>query len=314
MYYIGVDFGGTKIAVGLVNENGDIICKESIPTLRERPYQEIFKDMAVLTLKVIERQGADKRDIKSIGIGCPGATDNKEGTLVYATNLYLYNVPMRDEIHKYIDLPVILDNDANCAALAESVAGAAKGVKNSVTITLGTGVGSGVVIDGKIYSGFNYVASEMGHMVIIAGGEECACGRRGCWETYASATALINQTKKAMLKNPDSLIYKLIDGDLTKIDAKVAFDAAKQGDRTGKSVVAEYIGYIAEGLVNVVNIFQPEVLVIGGGVCKEGDYLLTPLRKYVKEYSYCKGVAKTDIRIAQMGNDAGIVGAAMLGK
>ncbi len=315
MYYIGIDLGGTNIAVGLTDEKGAVLCKENIPTGRERPYQEIIKDMAQLSIKVMKDACIERDQVKTIGIGSPGTPDNTKGILVYANNLKSFvNVPLRAEIQKYIDLPVILDNDANCAALAESIAGAAKDVKNSVTITLGTGVGSGLVINGKVYSGFNNSAPEMGHMVIVSGGEQCTCGRRGCWEAYASATALIEQTKRAALNKPDSLINKLINGDMDRIDAKTAFDAARQGDITGEKVVNQYIKYIAEGLINVINIFAPEVIVIGGGVSKEGEYLLKPLRKMIAKDVYFKGEPGTKLHIAQMGNDAGIVGAAMLGK
>lgn len=315
MYYIGVDLGGTNIAVGLVNEEGKIIHKDSVPTLREREYPEILKDMAMLILKVIKDAGLEVKDIKSIGIGSPGTPNCEEGILVYTNNLKFRNVPMRTEIQKYINLPVYLDNDANVAGIAESVAGAAKGAKHSVTITLGTGVGGGVVIDGKAYSGFNNAGAELGHMVIVVDGEQCTCGRKGCWEAYASATSLIRQTKVAAENNPDSLINKLINGDFSKIDAKTAFDAAKQGDETGKKVVDQYIKYIAEGLANIINIFSPEIVAIGGGVCKEGEYLLKPLRQLISERVYSvEDLPQTEIKVARMGNDAGIIGAAMLGK
>lgn len=315
MYYVGIDLGGTNIAIGLVDEDGKIIHKDSVPTHKERSYQEILKDMAMLALKVIKDAGIEINEVKNIGVGSPGTPDCKNGILVYNNNLNFRNVPLRNELQKYIDLPVYLDNDANCAALAESVAGAAKGAQSSVTITLGTGIGGGVVIDGKIFSGFNYAGAELGHTVIMVDGEQCSCGRKGCWETYASASALIRQTKKAITENPDCLINKLVDGDLSKVDAKVAFDAAKQGDETGKKVVDQYIKYIAEGLINVINTFMPEILVIGGGVCKEGEYLLQPLREFIKEGVYGReDIPQTVLKTAQMGNDAGIVGAAMLGR
>jgi glucokinase len=314
MYYIGIDLGGTKIAAGLVDEKGVLIHKDSIPTKREREYGEIIKDMAMLSLKVIKDSGYDIKDIKSIGIGSPGTPNSKDGILVYNCNLGFRNVPVRTEMQKYIDLPVYLENDANCAALAESVAGAAKDVDDSITITLGTGIGGGIILNRKIFSGFNNAASEIGHTVIISDGEQCNCGRKGCWEAYASATALIRQTRDAAKKNPESKINSLIDNDLSNIDAKTAFDAAKLGDETGKKVVGQYIKYIAEGLTNAINTFSPEVVVVGGGVCKEGEYLLKPLREKVDNDIYCKEVAKTQIRVAEMGNDAGIIGAAMLGK
>jgi len=314
MYYIGIDLGGTNIAVGVVDENGKIIAKDSVPTKKEREYPEIVKDMAMLSLKVVKDAGLDLKDIKSIGIGSPGTPDEKNGVLVYANNLRFFNVPLRSEMQKYIDKPVYIGNDANVAALAESIAGAAKGVQHSVTVTLGTGVGGGVVINGKVYSGFNFAAAELGHMTIVMDGEQCTCGNKGCWEAYASASALIRQTQLAAKAHPESLVYKLVDGDLTKIDAKTAFDAARQGDKIGEELVNQYIKYIAVGLGNIVNIFMPEVIVIGGGVCKEGEYLLAPLRKMVREMAYTGDIPLPEIKVAQMGNDAGIVGAAMLGR
>jgi len=314
MYYIGIDLGGTNIAAGVVDENGKIIYKESTPTNRGRSYKEIIKDMSMLTLKVIKTASVSLSDIKSIGIGSPGTPNSKEGVLIYSNNLMFENVPMRVEMQKHIDLPVFLDNDANCAALAESVCGAAKDVQDSVTITLGTGVGAGIVIGGKVFSGFNNAASELGHTVIVSGGEKCTCGRKGCWEAYASATAIIRQTKRAAQENPESIINKLINGDLSKIDAKTAFDAARQNDKVGEKVVSQYIFYIAEGLINIINAIEPEMIAIGGGVSKEGEYLLKPLREFINEGTYCTQVAQTQIKVAQMGNDAGIIGAAMLGR
>lgn len=312
MLFLGIDLGGTHIAVGIVKEDGEIILKESVPTYRERPYQEILKDMAMLSLKLMKDTGLEVKDISGIGVGSPGTPDKKRGLIVYSNNLAFKNVPVSAELQKYIQLPVYLDNDANCAALAESVAGAAKDVEHSVTITIGTGIGSGVVINRKVYSGFNYAAPEMGHSVIIHEGELCTCGRRGCWEAYAAATALIRQTQIAARNHPESLINKYVDGDLNKVNGKTAFDVAKQGDAVAQKVVEQYIHYLAEGLTNVVNIFEPEVLVIGGGVCNQGEYLLEPVRRIVREGVYSKEVPQTQIKVAQMGNDAGIIGAAML--
>jgi len=314
MYSVGIDLGGTNIAAGLVDMDGKILYKESVPTNAQRPYTEIIKDMAEVAYSVIKGAGVKIDEVEKIGIGSPGTPNCEEGILVFSGNLNFRNVPIRAEMQKYINLPVYLDNDANCAALAESVAGSAKGVKHSVTITLGTGIGGGIIIDGKIYSGFNYAGAEIGHMVIYCDGVQCTCGRKGCWETYASATALIRQTIKAAQENPNSIINKLVEGDLSKINAKTAFDAAKQGDEVGNRVVQQYIKYIAEGLINVINIFMPEVVVIGGGVCKEGEYLLKPLREMVYAGVFSREeIPQTQIKTALMGNDAGIIGAAMLG-
>lgn len=315
MYFIGVDLGGTNIKVGLVDAEGRIIRKDSVPTFREREYPEIIKDTAVLIEKVVKDAGLALDDIESIGFASPGIADAKNGVLVYANNLKFFNVPIRKELKKYINKPIYLENDANAAGLAECVVGAAKGVANSITVTLGTGVGSGIVIDGKVYSGFNNAGAELGHMVIAMDGEQCSCGRKGCFEAYGSATALIGQAKKAAVENPDSKLNSIVNGNLEQIEAKTAFDAAHLGDEVALKVIDKYITYLAEGLANIINIFQPEVLCIGGGVCMQGEYLLAPLRKKVFERAYgLDSVPKCDIRLAQMGNDAGIIGAAMLGK
>jgi len=313
MYYIGVDLGGTNIATGIVTEEGKLIKKKSIPTLRHRNYQEILKDMGELCLTIIKEEGISLNEVASVGVGSPGTPDPENGILVYANNLKFKDVPIRTELQKYINVPVYLENDANCAALGEAVAGAAKGYKNSVTVTLGTGVGGGIILDGKIFSGSFYGGGEIGHHVIVADGEPCTCGRKGCWETYASATALIREARIAVIRNPESGLAKLVGGDINLINAKVPFDAAQSGDPVGQELIDNYIKYLGMGIANVINIIQPEIVVIGGGVCAQGDNLLNPLKEIVKKNVY-QGTLKTELRIAELGNDAGIIGAAMLGK
>ncbi|MFA6308819.1 MAG: ROK family protein [Clostridia bacterium] len=314
MYYIGIDLGGTNIRAGIVSEEGIILAKDDIATRRERSYQEIIKDMATLTLKLINTEGISINDVKSIGIGTPGTSDNVKGVLGYSNNFNFHDVPMREEMQKHINLPVYLENDANCAALAENIAGAAKGSKDSISITLGTGVGSGIIIDGKIYNGFNKAAAEMGHTVIAVDGIQCSCGRKGCWEMYSSATALISQTKDMAEKYPSSKINEIISGNTENIVGKTPFIAAKQGDKAALEIVENYIGYLAEGIVNVINAFQPEILTIGGGISNEGDYLLTPLKGLVSRRVYSRGdIKQTIIKISEMGDDTGIIGAAMIG-
>ena len=314
-YYVGIDLGGTNIKAGIVDDQGKLLNKESIKTKAERPCEEIIKDMGMLAAKVIEEAGLKKEDINAIGIGSPGTPDNKSGLLVYAKNLPFVNAPMRKIIRDVIDLPVYIDNDANCAAMAEAVAGAAKGVKDSVTITLGTGVGAGVIINGSIYSGFNQAGSEFGHTVLVSGGEQCSCGRKGCFEAYGSASALARMTEEAAAANPTSILGKLIEENGGSANARIAFDGMKAGDEVSANVVDTYIDYLSEGLANAINTFMPEVLLIGGGVCNEGDPLMIPLReKTLNKPFFGPGVRKTEIRVAKMGNDAGIVGAAMMGK
>lgn len=314
MYYLGIDLGGMSIKAGVVNEKGTILYSEKTPTGRERYYTHIIRDMADLCKKVVSKAGLDISDIESIGIGSPGIPDKKAGILISSNNLGFTNVPIKDELQKYFNLPVYLDNDANAAALAESVAGASREVDHSVLITLGTGIGGGIIIDNKIYSGFNDAGSELGHMCIVHEGLQCSCGRKGCFEKYASASALISQTKEAINAHPESKMNEVIGGDLDKIDARTAFDAQKSGDETADRVVKQYIEYLADGIMNIVNMLFPEIIVIGGGVGNEGENLFKPLRKAMELREYTHDVPATKIKGAEMGNKAGIVGAAMLGR
>jgi glucokinase len=312
-YMIGIDLGGTNIKAGLVDAQGHILYKDSVKTLVERGTTAIITDMGKLALKVIAASGVSPAAVRGIGIGSPGTPNNVAGGLVYACNLPFRNAPVRQQIRQIIDLPVFIENDANVAALAECAFGAARGTRHSVTITLGTGVGGGVIINQRIYSGFNGAGAEIGHMVIQAGGEPCTCGRRGCFESYASASAIVRETKQAASINPASALNRLIAENGGKADGRTAFQGMRMGDAAATAVVNQYIEYLAEGLANVVNIFMPEVVAIGGGVCNEGDALLLPVRERVKVKTYpSEGVAMPEIRLAELGNDAGIVGAAML--
>ena len=309
MYYIGVDLGGTNIAAGVVDEQGKILKQGSTPTMNERHYSEIVRDMAELCKKITEEAGLNMSDIQGIGIGCPGSIDNKTGMVVYANNLKMDHTPLAKELKKYIDLPVNVENDANAAAMGEYVVNGG-GVDSFVFITLGTGVGGGVVINGKLYRGFNGVGAELGHVTLVHDGIPCTCGNHGCWEAYASVTALIRQTKEAMEKHPDSLMCEFAEKE-GKVSGRTAFEAAKKGDPAAQEVVDQYVRYVADGLVGVVNTFQPERLVIGGGISKEGDYLLNPIKEYVKKYDYNKYMPRTEISIATLFNEAGIIGAAL---
>ena len=307
--YIGIDLGGTKIAVGLVNENGEIIAKKSTPTLRERGYKEIVKDMAELSKSVIKESGYDISNVKAVGIGCPGTTDSERGLVLYSNNIVMHNVPLAEEFRKYLDLPVTLINDADAAAYGEYRA-IGKKMHSFLFVTLGTGVGGGIIINDKIFDGFNHSGGEIGHMAIVLDGKQCTCGRKGCFEQYASVTALGEQTREKMKKCPDSLMHDWVK-KRGRVSGRTAFECAKRGDKAAKEVKEQYIKYIAEGVSNLVNIFQPEMLVIGGGISKEGDELLTPIKKIVYENDYNKDGQKTEIKIAELFNDAGIIGAAM---
>ncbi len=316
MYYLGIDLGGTNIAVGIVDENGAIIKKGKVPTGKERHSDEIIADMGALCKSLVEEAGLTFADIASAGVAAPGTVDPASGEVKYANNINMFHYPLADRLMSHIPVKkVYLENDANAAALAEAKAGAGKGYNDVIMITLGTGVGGGIVIGGKLYSGFNYAGAELGHVVIKHNGRPCTCGRKGCWEAYSSATALIEMTKEKMAETRDTLMWELCENGAKKVSGRTAFKAARAGDKAGQTVVDTYIDYLACGITNMVNIFQPEVLCIGGGVCGEGDYLLEPLKRIVDRDQYGSAAHddKTQLKIAELGNDAGIIGAALLG-
>lgn len=316
-YYIGVDVGGTNIACGIVDDECNIIARSKVKTNEHSrdntpEYKDVLEEIKSAVRIACDEAGISPSSAHSIGIGCPGTCNNDSGVVEYSNNLGFLNVPLRKDIEEAFNIPVYLENDANAAAFGEFVAGAAKGAKSAVVITLGTGVGSGIVIDGKIYRGANFAGGEIGHTVIVVDGLPCTCGRKGCFEAYSSATGLVRMTKQASELNPDSLMTKMIRED-GKVSARTAYKAMKEGDTVGKAVTEQYVKYLSCGIANVINTFQPDILCIGGGVCNEGDTLLTPLKAAVAEQVYTKHSAKnTDIVICSLGNDAGIIGAAML--
>lgn len=315
MYYFGIDVGGTNISAGLVDKDYKIILKKSCKTNVPRSEADICDDIAKLFFDILNETGTSLDDIYYIGVGSPGAVNKTLGIVEFANNLFFHKWQlqkmMQDRLHK----KVFVENDANAAAFGEFVAGAAKNTKSSVTITIGTGIGCGIIFDGKIYGGINYNAAELGHMVIVPDGRKCSCGRNGCFEKYASANGLIITTKE-YLKNTTSketIIWSLINNDVKNITARTAFSAMKLGDALGKKIIDEYCKYLSLGIINVVNIFQPEVVCIGGGVCDEGEFLLKPIQKSVENERYSRyATSQTKICKALLGNDAGIIGAAFL--
>ena len=314
MYYIGLDVGGTTFKAGVVTEDGRIVHKDAMPTGIERPYQEIIADMAALCKKVAADAGIEMSEIKSIGVGVPGLFDNKTGMIPFCTNLGWHDIPFVAEMKKHLDTPVYGDNDATVAGLAESVAGVSAGIKDSVFLTLGTGVGGGIIIDGKPYSGAHGCGSEIGHMMIKMGGELCTCGNYGCFERYASATAIIREARKAIVEHPESSMLAAYGGDPEKLNAKIVIDAARAGDEAAKAVFGGYVQALAVGIINIINMLDPEVIVLGGGVSAAGEFLLNAVREAVKPMVFFKTMPYARIELAQLGNDAGIIGAAMLGK
>ena len=313
MVYIGIDVGGTGIQMGVVDEKGQIIAKGGIVTRTDIPFEDQVKAMADCVLDTIGKSGHDLSEVQSIGLGIPGIADPKTGVVPFCTNLGWKDVPLRETFRKYIDKPIFIDNDATVAGLAESVAGVSAGTSSSVFLTLGTGVGAGIVINGKVWSGHHGVGSEVGHMIMEIDGEPCSCGNSGCLERYTSATAVIRMAREAVQKHPESLIMTLCEGDPAKINAKIVFDASREGDETALKIFRRYARYVGMAIANVVNFLDPEVVVLGGGVSKAGSYLLDAVRAETPKYCLYKAMPHARIELAELGPDAGIIGAAMLG-
>ena len=313
MYRIGVDLGGTNIATGVIDENYKIIGRGKVKTRAPRPAEEIFASIKEAADMAVADAGISYDEISSIGIGTPGSVNKDTGDIEFSNNLKFHNVPAKKMLEDLFGKPVFLENDANAAALGEAVAGCGNGVKDFIAVTLGTGVGSGIIIDGKIHRGSNFCGGEMGHMVINVDGIPCNCGRKGCWEKYASATALVSQAVEAMEGNKDSLLWKTCEGDLNKVDGRSIFAALDMGDEVAKAVVDRYLYYVAVGIANIINALQPEIICVGGGISGQGEKILKPIREIIKNERYSVYANKQAAIVpAALGNDAGIIGAALL--
>lgn len=308
-YYAGIDIGGTFVKCGIVSDDGEIIVKDKIPTEKEKPYQYIANNIA----KLVKRLEKDSRvEVCGVGIGCPGSVDSENGVVVYTNNIAWKNIPLKAELEKLLGVPVKITNDANAAALGEYSLIKDK-YKSMIFITLGTGVGSGIVIDGKLFEGYKSAGAEIGHQVIKINGEKCTCGRKGCFEAYCSTTALIRQAQKAMQKDTQSLLWKECGNKTENLNGISFFAAYDKQDKTAQSVFNRYIKYLAEGLTNVANIFRPEIILIGGGVSAQGDKILKPLKRKFNALLYGGAkYAKVELDIAKLQNDAGLIGAAYL--
>ena len=316
MKYVGVDIGGTNLKAGLVDENGVLLATQKMKVASIADDDGLAWTVASLVQELAHTVNISVSDVASVGVGVPGTVEIRSGSINYTCNLPLRNVPLRKLFHRYLSIPLYIENDANCAALAEFLVGAGRDSKRFVTITLGTGVGAGIVHNGKIYHGANGMAGEVGHMVIQRGGLPCPCGRHGCWEQYASATALKRMTAAALAAHPHSILAQVVAENEGRVSGQSAFIAARRGDPVGQQVCDEYVDYLACGVVNVVNIFQPDTLAIGGGVSNEAEeQLLQPVQQRVARESIpCGRDRRTRIVKAELGNRAGIIGAALLGK
>jgi glucokinase len=299
--YIGVDIGGTNLVAGVLGANGELVVSRKRPTVTVRGARGVIDDVSELCFEVAAAAGVKPGDIEWIGVGSPGAVDAENGVILFAGNIPYDNSPVAEWLGEKWGCPVFVENDANAAALGEVYAGAAKDCDSALLVTLGTGIGGGIILDKKVYGGFNGTGGEIGHMVIEVDGWDCTCGNKGCWEAYSSATGLIRMTREAMpeVANPNGM---------------TAFRAAREGDARGQAVVDKYIRYLSVGIANLINIFQPRMVCVGGGVCNEGDALMLPLIKSVRERQFKGSPRLTEIRVAELGNDAGVIGAAMLGR
>lgn len=310
---IGIDLGGTAVKIGIVDEAYGLLAQTSIPTGAERPYEQVIADMGMAAAALLQENGWQTEDCLGVGAGCPGTIDSRNGIVLYSNNIRWDNVPLAKELQKYLPVPIYVQNDANCAALGEVLRGAAKGCQNAVFLTLGTGVGGGIVINGKIFEGGHPGGAELGHIKCGAEGRRCTCGRADCLEAYASATALIHDAKEMAKQYPDSLLWALCDHDLEKMNAKIPFDAADAGDPCGKMLVDNYIQYLADGITDLANIFRPDLIVLGGGVCAQGEKLTEPLNQHLRANCFGSTVAYVPRAVvAKNGNQAGMIGAAGL--
>ena len=313
MYYVGIDLGGTNIKAGIVDGTGKILSQAYAKTLATRPYQDIVRDMAGCVMQAANNAKLTIDDLASIGIGIPGYAD-RDGNVVFCTNLGWHNIPLKEEMQKYINLPVAIDNDATVAGYAESISGVSKDAKSSVFITLGTGVGGAIVINGRPWSGAHGIGSEIGHMILNMNGVPCNCGNNGSMEKYTSATAIIRMARQACVTYQDSLMLRRAEGDLDRINAKTVIDAAKAGDRAAVEVFDEYCKFLAMSIHNIITFLDPDMVVLGGGVSHAGDFLLNRVREKVPRYLLYKTLPYSQICLAKLGNEAGTIGAAMIGK
>ena len=306
--YIGIDVGGTNLKAGLVDTSGQILSVVRTP-LYFQSVEALAETLASLALDAIEKAGQTVSAVESVGIGIPGAVSG--GTVLYTANIPMRDVPLERLFRRHLDLPVFLGNDADCAAVGEYLLGAGKGTRDFLVITLGTGIGGGLILGGKLQSGMG-CGGEVGHMVIEKNGIPCSCGRRGCWEAYASATGLVRMAQEAMKAHPESLLHPL--SQPSGLEGRTVFEAAEAGDSTALELCGTYVSYLAEGLTNLINILHPEVAAIGGGIAAAPErFLLSPLREFIKQNCFGRHAGRVpEIVTAALGNHAGIVGAALL--
>ncbi len=314
-YIIAIDLGGMSAKGALFTLDGEVLCEERVKTSKADGFDGTLQKLSDLAYTLIEAKGVSMDEVNAIGVGSPGIVDTKSGIILRWSNFDWNNVPFAETLSHLTGKKVIVSNDANVAALGEATYGATAKYQSSILLTIGTGVGGGMIFDGKIIEGFRSAGAELGHITIRKDGLPCACGRKGCYEKYASATALISQTRHAMVEDVNSKMWEIVGGKITNVDGRTAFEAARQGDETAKKVIEQFVGYLSEGIADFVNILRPEAIVLGGGVASEGEDLFVPLRKAVDERTYiAMDIVPLKIVGATLGNRAGIYGAFCLAK
>lgn len=299
-YYIGIDIGGTTIKAGVVDENGHILVKNAVRT--DARQERLASDAAALAEQLPEQAGLTKGDITAVGMGIPGTVDAEEGIVRYSNNIAICDLPIVEQFRALFDAPTAIGNDADAAALGEMYFGSAKGMQNVVFVTLGTGVGTGIIVNGRLL-----VGSEGGHICIRMGGVRCTCGRHGCWEAYASVTALKRQTHAAFIRRRSPMTAVVNRKEIT---GRTAFDCARAGDEIAADVVERYLGYVADGIADLVNVFHPECVLIGGGLSNEEPKYFAEVEEKVNRILFGhERMAPVPIRAAALKNDAGLLGA-----
>lgn len=308
---IGVDLGGTTMTAGVVNEKNEIIGKLEAKTLSDEGADKVIERMTELIIRVMKE--SDISTISHIGLGCPGMLDRINGRVTYSNNLRWKNVDISKRIQNHFNVPVYLENDGNCAALGEYIKGSGEHSDSMVMITLGTGIGGGIIIGNRLFRGKNGNANILGHILMVSDGELCTCGRYGCWEAYASVTALIKMAGKKASECRDSKLYHIKESE-GELNGENIFTAIRSGDKAAAEVFHQYVKNVSEGIIDIINIFDPQTIVIGGGISKQGELILAPVRELVGKNIYCGSGAMPRIRTSSLGNDAGIIGASCLNK
>lgn len=311
-YFVGVDIGGTNVEMGILNELGEILIKKSIKTDSKKGAEDTFGRIWTAINSLITELGITKDDIKSIGMGIPGPVLNNSVVKIAANFSWGDNFPAKELMEKISGKPVKVGNDVKLIALGETLFGAGRGYKNSITIPIGTGIAAGIIINGAIVEGADGAAGEFGHIVVNKQGYKCGCGLTGCLETYCSATGIIREGKRRLAENKDNALYRRINGNIDSLEARDIFDLAKAGDKFCMDIVDWFCEYMAEGIGMLLNILNPEIIIFSGGVARAGEILLDGVKKNLAKYALGMTMENLKFAFGELNEEAGIKGAAAL--